>query len=109
MSEYRHVTLTDVATKTKFSATAREIEWQTSLDEPAATALANLLFNSTKTYARGYEVVVEDVYTLDDFVAGFPRFTLAFDRHPAAGSAIYTAIAASIDYGANRTTFTVRG
>lgn len=106
--EYRYSTNEDPSIKAKF-ANAREIIISTNLDQAGGAALSSAIFNATKSYARAFEVTIEDVLYLEDFTGGAPRYTVSFSRHPAAGPNIYMVVAASIDYMNNRTTLTVRG
>jgi len=85
------------------------IEVTTNLDATGGAALAADLAGATTTFARTYNVVVEDVLYPEDFKGGAPRYTLNFDRHPASGTGIYQIVGAKIDYLNNRTTLTVRG
>lgn len=90
-------------------AKAPVIEINTNLDTAGGQKLADEIAALSSIYARTFTVVIEDVLYPEDFTGGAPRYTLAFDRHPSAGTDTYQVIDADVDYLNNRTTLTVRG
>jgi hypothetical protein len=108
LQEYRYSTNEDASIKAKYT-NARELVIATNLDQAGGAALAVSVFNATKNRALAFEVTVEGVLFLEDFVGGAPRYTVSFTRYPEAGSNIYMVTSASIDYFNGRTTLTVRG
>ncbi|RZF61213.1 hypothetical protein EWE75_18655 [Sphingomonas populi] len=109
MQEYRYTIVEDASIKALYPA-AIEIEVDTNLDASGGAALASSLWGQTNSIARQFDVEIEDVLYLDDFLTSPNRYVVSFDKHPAAGvGKTYTLIGAKIDYSANRTTLTVRG
>lgn len=107
--EYRYVTAVDTSVKAR-APLANDLEIDTNLDAAGAQDFATSLFARTSGFAQTYTIPIQGFYTLDDFAAQCPRFTLVFDRHPNINPAtIFTVIGASIDYSAGTTTLTVRG
>lgn len=109
MQEYRYTnsTVEDASIAAKFD-NASEMLLDTNLDEGAATSLSNYLFNLTKTPAKVFSMTVEGVLYPEDFTVSPPRYTLALQRHPAAGTDTYTLGSATVDWGAGTIDYSVR-
>lgn len=109
LKEYQYKTHDSTANKTLYGASALEIDINTNTDATSAQALADSIFTQSSAFARGFTQTVEGVFYLSDMIGGFPRYTIAYSRHPAAGTSTYTAVGMTIDYDTFLTSMTVRG
>jgi len=71
-NEFRYVTAKDAAILGA-DKSARAVEILANVDEPTASALAAQIL-AQNADAKTYYVEIEGIITLDDFVAGVPRY-----------------------------------
>lgn len=105
--EFRYVRLSDFSVRSTYPQ-AREITLDTQLQEAPATALANQIFNDTKTFKTVFQVEIDGTLELEDFDLSVPTYILDAPDYATDGR-VLKLIYADIDYQANATTLTVRG
>lgn len=104
--DYRYATAIDSAVKAK-NQMAREIAIDTNLSEADAITRANneLAFNESPRY---FELEIEGILTLNDFVEGPLSYLLDFPEYKTENRQA-TVVSFSADYNTNTTVIGVRG
>ena len=105
---FRFETAEDTSIRTTYKE-AREIVSETNLTSTVdAQAVASNYFNLIKKPAMAFQVEVEGIYHLEDFVTGPPQFTCSFADYPA-DSRTYKLVGVEVDYLNNLSRLTLRG
>lgn len=105
-TEFRYATATDSAVKAK-NPMATETSINTNLSESDAEALADnyLAANDNPRY---FEIEVEGIFVLSNFVGGPPSFILDFPKFQTDGRTM-TVVSVSADFNTGYSTIGVRG
>lgn len=104
--EYRYANEVD-GTVLARNPSAVEVTVDTNLDETAATALA-AKYLAENNEPRVFEVTIQGVFSVDDFIGGPPQYIADFARLHTDGRTMKVT-GCSVDHTANRTTFRIRG
>lgn len=106
---YRFATRKDDGTLALYP-NSKVIEINTSLNQEGAEALAQEIYDQSGESARTFTLTISEALDRDEFIDGPPRYSLAFDRHPAADpTKVYTVINMKVREIAGTTVLTVRG
>jgi hypothetical protein len=90
---------------------ARSIKLETNLDLPAAQALADEVLAENKHVAQAFTFSVQgvEVCSEDKFIDSPPTFRCNFSDWPTDLTTVLRPISTTTDYGAFKTTVTVKG